>query len=1108
MQKFFFGSGFFLLFAMLFSAVLHGSSQSQVYRLERFSVEQGLSQSSVQTMCQDQLGFMWFGTRYGLNRFDGYEFVEYPLVADDRQGISKRITSIMSDSGGRIWVGVDEGAVGFIDPTNGRFSLLKDLSSQTADEPVVSFAEPRPNEVWIALRHRLVVTQADGSFSVFRIPGEEIFEIRDMIAGEFKDIWVGTDKGLLRLRLEDAQLKITSEFLDGVPTVDLELGELGQVWVATARNGLFRVDARSNQVNSWSLENSEISSNNLICAMWEASNGRLWLGSLDAGIEIYWPEQLRFEQFFGQNDEAKIAAFSFFFDHSGVVWIGTHGSGVLKHAIDTERFNHLKPLKTRTQETSDVATFIERDDGMVLVGSFGSGISIFDPMKSRIEVNPNYSTFDGLSTVTFLNWDSSTVLVGTVESGLWRIDGSKTEAIPLGLDEPKPISTMLRTADNDVWVATNGLGIVILDDSFERVGLLRDSTSAITNDRVWELFQDHRGAVWVGTAEGVSVYKDPGNPFADSDQNPTSRGTAFDVVFEDSKANMWFGTSAGLRLLPSAEVDRFLFGKSGPNWTYFNEKDGLSNNLIYGIVEDDSGDLWISTNRGLSNLDCETNQFSNFYVEDGLQSNEFNSGAVMRLSTGPLLFGGINGFNIFRPDQIQPSDYRPPLVITSLKAGSSEMNATFPAYGLERLDLDMGDSVSLRFAALDYANSNRIKYAYRRKGIRDEWVELGGKHELDLIDLQPGQFALEIKATNRDGIWSDENLTLDILVPTPFWMTTWFRVLVVFAAGLLLNGLFVAARRIGTALMHWKRSMFVGPYRIESEVGKGGMATVFKATDLTNRQVVAVKVLDQFTPDETRKKRFLQESTICERLDHPNIIQIFTKGEHAQKVYYSMEYVEGQTLRKLIEKGPFNPTVAVLVAHVTMRVLKYIHDQGIIHRDLKPENIMMTRCDDVWASLVSEEKLAAVGRGVKLLDFGLAKAVGFETITRSGVLAGTIAYLPPECVSGKETASGHVDFYALGIILYEMLIGQNPYAGGDYMSVVYSILKRNPLPPNSIDPLIPIEISEFVMALIEKERQFRLCDGDEILLRLTQLLESEISQGNDGVGDVAAEANT
>jgi tRNA A-37 threonylcarbamoyl transferase component Bud32 len=545
-------------------------------------------------------------------------------------------------------------------------------------------------------------------------------------------------------------------------------------------------------------------------------------------------------------------------------------------------------------------------------------------------------------------------------------------------------------------------------------------------------------------------------------------------IHEDKKGNLWLGTYGGglNRLnLSSGVITKYL------------DVDGLPNNSVYGILQDHSGCLWISTNGGLCRFDPESRRFQNFFRGDGLQASEFNQGAYCAGPSGKMYFGGINGFNVFHPDNIRFNTHQPPVVITGIQVLNKNVPSMKSISTMRELTLSHKEYFfSFEFAALDYHQPLKNRYQYILEGFRKEWIFTDAKKPLaQFTNLNPGSYVFRVKGTNNDGVWNEEGVSISLTITPPVWKTWWFRVLMVVVFALLSYWGIGLIKKYLYLIRFWEKHVYVGNFRLLHKIASGGMGTVYKAQNLSDKtEIVALKILrDELFTDELNRKRFKQEGAIIDQLDHPNIVKVIERGEHKQKLYLAMELLEGRNLSEFINQESPIPVPLMLEMMIQIsRALKKIHARRIVHRDLKPANIMV-----ISTPLNSNM--------IKLLDFGLAKMDFQSRITQTGMVMGTIDYMSPEQVRYSEFSTAS-DVYSLGIIFYEMVTGTKPFKGETSAQIMKYILNSDPIPPIQIRSDIPVNLDNLIKKMISKDDKKRpaVVDILEILKMMKRDLES------------------
>jgi len=1066
-------------------------------RFEHLTVNDGLSESAVTTVAQDRRGFMWIGTHDGLNRFDGYSFTVYTNDIDDPRSLSDNaVIAIGEDQDGMLWVGTIGGGLNRFDPDTGA-----------------------------STRYRHDV-EKPGSLG------------HDKIDRVFRDrrgrLWISHGAGIDRFSRQDNRFEHLSSLAGDI----IEDGG-GNVWLLVWPDALYRFDEPSGHFVPFPLPRQEEGhSVTIIGQHYLSRSGRLLIVT-HSHLHLFDLVKGRFCDQRGpipvpagidlRRTTAAVET------QSGYILIGTYGEGVIQIGGDNQ-VRHLvhDPGDSYGLSNDNVVHVLEDRSGVVWISTEGGGINL---IKQHKTVFPHYRHVKGSSGsissnyVTAIFKDASGDLwVGTGGAGLNRVreaDGTCT----LFRHDPKRPGTSLSddwitsiSAAHEpgyLWIGTNGGlnkmnlrtgGFTHFKHDPRRPGSLRD-------DRILNSFLDSRGHLWVvahvylerlplGESEFVHYSQDPDVPGSISDlpgypicedrsgtiwigswfsglnrhdrSSDTFRHFTHDAarpdsmshnrvwaIHEDRRGRLWIGTwGGGLNLFDprTGRCKRYL------------EKDGLPSKVIYGILEDEKGCLWMSTNNGLSRFDPDAETFRNFDVDNGLQSKEFNTRAFFRDGTGKMYFGGANGYNAFRPGDVRTNRHRPQLAITSITApGPRTIPAAVPPDRAITLAHDQ-NWITFELAALDYTSPTKNRFAYRLEGLDKDWNRVGADRRFaDYRNIPPGYYTFRVQGSNNDGLWNDAGTSVSVQILPPFWGTWWFRTAALTAFGFLFYFLVTLLKRHLYLIEFWKTKNIIGDYVVTGKIGSGGMGVVYKGTSRKDRsRVVALKVLseDHFR-NENLRRRFVNEGTIIDSLDHPHIVKIYQRDCQGDNPYIAMEFLNGRTLQEKIDREGMLPLAEARdIAQQLVDVIAAIHAQGVVHRDLKPENVMLVRQD-------GRENF------VKMLDFGLAVMKDATRLTRSGMFMGTLAYTPPEHVAGGEHGPPG-DIYSMGIILYEMVTGEKPFFGETSLEIIKQILNEDPVDPAAFNPEIPGGLNETIGRMLSKNPDDRPT-ADELRSELARL---------------------
>lgn len=813
-------------------------SQSRQFKFHQFTIDQGLSQSSVNTIAQDHQGYMWFGTQDGLNRFDGYTFKVYRHIPTDSSSISDNyIWRIITDPQGYLWIGTYSGGLNRYDPATERFISYRhhpeDSTSLLANNVPALYLDSQ-KQLWVgtwASGLSRLDSAGKGFIHYRHQPGDSTSlsdpNVSAILEDSFGDLWVGAWNGLSRLRKEDRAEKRFTRYLPQSPDSRTpRAGQIwalcedpahpGDIWVGSYGGGLWKFDRKREQFFHFPLDvpGATDPGGELIVTLFTGQDRNFWVGTGDRGL-FHWDSlQQRFADYpIGPETPSgpeNSEILSIFQDRAGGLWIGSGGNGAFHYTPYREKFLHYSRNPQRASSLGDnsVWAICEDREGGLWVGTKSKGVNYRAPGSNefvhyrRDPENRNSLVNDNVHAI--LERRNGEIWIATLGGLSRRVKGTDS-FVNYRNDPENPASlssndvrALCEDTEGNLWIATAGSqgGVDRYDaatDVFVHYRSKPDNPNSLGGRWNWALYQDREGYMWAGAwGRGVTRFdpreeryfryeNDPANPFS------ISNNTVW-CITEDQRGHLWLGTWGGGMNLYDRERDRFI---------RITESEGLSNNVVYGILTDDAGRLWISTNQGISMLEIKDDfwdkisapaaadlagslSFRRFDISDGLQSNEFNQGAFFKGKDGILYFGGVNGFNAFYPEQLPYNRFIPPIVISSFKVLEQPLSIPREAWNGKPLIFSYAQNdFSAEYAALDYTAPGKNQYAYMLEGVDRGWIQAGNRRYLSYTHLDPGKYLLRIKGSNNDGIWNEEGLALPIIITPPFWATWWFRGLVI-----------------------------------------------------------------------------------------------------------------------------------------------------------------------------------------------------------------------------------------------------------------------------------------------------------------------------------------
>lgn len=784
-------------------------AKAQDVKFLQTSIRDGLSQSTVNTIFQSRNGFLWIGTQDGLNKYNGVHFTVYRHQTKNKNSLSdNQIMSITEDKNGIIWIGTSAGVLNAYYPKEKKW---KRFSLPTVEKGVVSKAirtiyVDQQNSLWIGTEgHGLYQFDLTSeSFSLIDIMiNTGIFlsqtKIRDITQDSDGWLWLATfGDGLIALHPKSNQVKHYHELAkqdlkipqNRVWSICLE-GDF--IWLGTNGGGAIRLNKKDGKHEVFRQDSKKpfSISGNQVWKIFKDSNGIIWLGTYGEGLNRFDSETKLFTKYlsdlsetFTLKDNVITALYE---DQNKMLWIGTEKAGLHRLDLKPKKFQLLRNDKASPTGLSNNSVMaIEKDSNRNLwIGTYGGGLNIVEYGTGKIQVINTQSKPIKLPSnfVLSLKDDGQSMWIGT-GNGLvrWPYGAKKIEVFSVdatgqtvGVLHNADIRVIHKNRTNQLWVGTNGGGLYRFESESGQFVAFKNRTNdtlSISSNTIRAIYEDMIGRLWIGTSNGLNLFQPDKNGFTkyhmQSGDSTSLSHSHVRTIHSTSDTTLWVGTASGLNYL---NIKKNQFEQ------YFSQ-DGLPNDYIYGILSDQQGHIWLSTNRGLSRFKIQGengNRVRNYFEPDGIQSDEFNGGAYYRDADGQLYFGGINGLTWFHPDQLTDSDYQPPIILTQFQILNKPAEITVEPYLLDKVKLKSKQNVfSFEFAALDYTHPERINYAYKMEPFEDDWVYSGNRRYVSYTNLDPETYAFKVKATNSDGVWSENVMEIAVVITPPIWKTWWF----------------------------------------------------------------------------------------------------------------------------------------------------------------------------------------------------------------------------------------------------------------------------------------------------------------------------------------------
>ena len=804
---------------LLFHSIL-AYPQSEHLSFEHLGTAQGLSHSNVICTLQDSRGFMWFGTREGLNKYDGYSFTVYKnKQGDDKSLANNLVNSIVEDDNGYLWIGTWGGGLDRYDRRTDQFVHFRhnpaDPGSLSSNLVLALLRDTR-GDIWVGTEDGgLNRMDSSGRFEhYFHKPGDERSLGDNFVKALCEDgdhqIWVGTGAGLCRLErpthtfykfLHNA---LNPESINNNAISYLFVDSRQRLWIGT-NSGLELFDRQRG--GFWHYQKGVHSStgitNNTINSLEEDAEGNIWIGTENDGLAILNPETGSWRHYMHDDVDATSigtnSLYGIFRDSKKNMWVGSFNGGVDFVNRDARKFAHYKHnASPYSLSDNHVLCIYEDFHDNLWIGTDGGGLNLLDRKTDKFthfqHIPGNPSSIGGDYVLRVIEDDKRNLWIGTWADGL-TVYNPRRHTYTHFKNNPEDARSLrcnnvwaiCQDRSHHIWLGTYGGGLELYDPvtrGFIHYHHDEDDPASLGNDKIHALFEDSKGRIWVGTDGGGLDLMNPKTRhfmhYRHKDTVNSICSNYINGIFEDKAGAIWVTTTQGLSRL---EVGAGRF-------TSYTTRDGLPDDVCFGMLEDSTGVRWISTNKGLCRWDTVRRQIKNYGVADGLQANEFKEQAYCKSRMGLLYFGGGNGFNVISPAHMRSEPFDPPLVMTSFQVFNQEV----PIGGADRkaspLSAAIGETrrivlpynssvITFIFASLNYTDRDRKKYAFMLEGFDKDWNYVNLKRSATYTNLDPGHYTFKIKGLNNDGEWSDKVLSLELEITPAYWMTWWFRSLLI-----------------------------------------------------------------------------------------------------------------------------------------------------------------------------------------------------------------------------------------------------------------------------------------------------------------------------------------
>ena len=740
-------------------------AQSKNLIFNNINIEQGISQSTIEAIFQDSEGYIWLGTNDGLNRYNGYEFKIYNYEEYQNSISHNGITDITEDKYGNIWVNTVSG-VNKINKKTEKISNYTEINGKIKEDSTTEIIVTKDNNILVGTyeglniynakedRFDVILEQKDGILSSC------IYSIDEDING---NIWIGTELGLNKLSKDFKVLETyTSEseiyniFCDD---------ENGFVWAGSDSSGLLKIDTKTKEVKQYinNIEDLNSLPANQVGAIIRDSKGNLWVGTTN-GLARYNEKNDSFDVYknkvYDKNSLVYNDVRSIIEDREGVLWVGTY-SGI--SIFDTE--SSIKYYNAGLDDgyllsENMVHGIYEDDEGYLWVGSRTKGVNIIDRENNTSKsINMENNNVIQSNSINDITGYKDFIFVAT-DAGVLKINKKENTIQNYNLEDGligENVKDIFVCDKNYLWIgSTNGLNLLDIEND-----KIIDMTDYVDEGSyVRYVYQGQDGSYYIGfLRDGGLGIIEPNSKETKYYKNIPNDKTSISsnrvrYINEDSKGNIWIGTSYGLNKYdPKTKV-----------FKRYTTSDGIANNTIYGVLVDDNDNIWVSTNKGISQIDTKNNTVNNLSVTDGLQGNEFNGNAAFKSKSGELFFGGINGLNAFYPEDVNSINNKSKVIFDGFKVNDKDY------LDINGLKFDNNtENIKIKFFTPVYSSNKNISYEYELIGSNSSKATTKENYVI-YNDLLPGKYTFKVRAVDSRGDISDSE-TIEFSIKYPFWMS-------------------------------------------------------------------------------------------------------------------------------------------------------------------------------------------------------------------------------------------------------------------------------------------------------------------------------------------------
>lgn len=775
----------FISFLLIFRISLALCNDIPTVSLSQITPEGGVGYSPTTFIEEDNQGFIWFGTNNGLYFYNSHEIIRYSHNQNDSLTIpSNRINEIYNDFSGNIWIATEDGLCSY-NRKSDNFStyLLKDQFNNIAGKNINSFFQAKDSTFWVANENGFGTLDIESNTLTYKTIDDKLSKVRIITCDDNGTIWVLFADGSIYYQTEGSNsYKYFAKGLTSI--ISSVLIDTNHIWIAYRNNGLLCLNIDGSQKAYFSNETSDKTTlpSNQVRSLVKVGDKQIWAGTYN-GIAVI--EDFKIVSVINEDRYAELpnhSIWSLFKDSQENIWIGTYHGGLCFHSSYNNSFFHYTQSNSKNSLSYNVvSSFIQvPNQNTLIVGTEDGTLNYLSPKENSIKKIPVTVNNEGVKNIKSLAIDKNgTLWVGTYENGILY---QEHEELPFKKLQT-PFSNNYQALDilvteSGLWVSKYPQGVYFYNFKTKQFSNYRHNPldiNSISSDDVRQIIEDKKGNIWFATQTGLNLLEKGSDKFIHYFHNKNkSNSISSDFIYaihEDKEGFLWIGTNGqGLNK----------FNPKTDSVEYFTMKDGLPDNEIFSILEDEYSNLWLATNQGIAMFNTKTNKVQSFNSAKGIQNNSFNPNTSLASANGELYFGGTNGFIQFKPKEMSTNPIPPNTILTQFHINNklvlpdNQMDILDEIIGeTEKIYLDhTQNSFSFHFIANNYIDPDKNKYKYRLLGFNKEWTETDINRAV-FTNIPPDKYIFEVKAANNNGIWKEKPTQIEIFISPPLWRT-WY----------------------------------------------------------------------------------------------------------------------------------------------------------------------------------------------------------------------------------------------------------------------------------------------------------------------------------------------